>query len=98
MGFGAPANDELADTITVGQYLIRDKDASYLLEVASDKLQDSGILAGDLVIFERSGNYRPGDIVVVLNEDGYELQYLKQGVPLRGIIGVVTGSFRSYHQ
>jgi len=98
MGFAAPADDELADTITVGQYLIRDKDASYLLEVGSDSLAESGILQGDLVIFERSGNYRPGDIVVVLNEEGYHLHYIKKGVLLRDIIGVVTGSFRSYYK
>jgi DNA polymerase V len=98
MGFAAPADDELADTITVGQYLLRDKDASYLLQVESDAMVDAGILRGDMVIFERSHNYRAGDIVVVLTEDGYSLKYFrKQNIGPVQIVGVVTGSFRKYY-
>jgi SOS-response transcriptional repressor LexA len=95
MGFAAPADDELADTITVGRYLLRDKDASYLLQMAGNRLQEAGILDGDMVIFERSTDYRTGDIVVLLGSDGYRLEYFTTGVPGH-IIGVVTGSFRRY--
>jgi len=35
---------------------------------------------GDLVIFERTGSYKQGDIVIALTEDGYTLKFLrKQG-------------------
>ncbi|MDB5238982.1 MAG: polymerase subunit [Candidatus Parcubacteria bacterium] len=77
-GFAAPAEEELADTITVGEYLIGNKDASYMLQVDGDSMQDAGIRTGDMVIFERSQDYKPGDIVVALTEDGYTLKYLRK--------------------
>ncbi len=95
MGFAAPADDELADTITVGAYLLRDKDASYLLQMAGEAMKEEGILDGDMVVFERSHDYRVGDIVVALGEDGYTLTYFKKDTPHQ-IVGVVTGSFRKY--
>lgn len=76
-GFASPSEEELADTITIGDYLIRDKDASYLLEVVGDSMIDAGIQEGDMVIFERTHDYRPGDIVIALTEDGYTIKYLR---------------------
>jgi SOS regulatory protein LexA len=76
-GFATPAEEELADTITIGDYLIRDKDASYLLEVVGDSMKDAGIQEGDMVIFERTHDYKPGDIVIALTEDGYTIKYLR---------------------
>jgi DNA polymerase V len=95
MGFAAPADDELADTITVGRYLLRDKDASYLLQMTGDAMQAEGILDGDMIVFERSHDYRAGDIVVALGDDGYALKYFNKTTSAQ-IIGVVTGSFRKY--
>lgn len=77
-GFASPAEEELADTITVGEHLIRHKESSYLLKVEGDSMKDAGILEGDMVIFERRGDAKPGDIVVALTEDGYTLKYLRK--------------------
>ncbi len=79
-GFASPAEEELADTITVGEHLIRHKESSYLLKVEGDSMRDAGIIEGDMVIFERRADAKAGDIVVALTEDGYTLKYLrKQG-------------------
>lgn len=77
-GFAAPAEDELADTVTIGDYLIGNPNASYLLTVEGDSMEDAGIQSGDMVIFERTQDYKPGDIVVALTEDGYTLKYLRK--------------------
>ncbi len=77
-GFAAPAEEELADTVTIGDYLIGDPNASYLLQVEGDSMQDAGIQSGDMVVFERTQNFKPGDIVVALTEDGYTLKYLRK--------------------
>lgn len=77
-GFASPAEEELADTITVGEYLIRDKNASFLLEVEGDSMMDAGIHEGDMLVFERTGDYKPGDIVIALTEDGYTVKYLRK--------------------
>ena len=77
-GFAAPSEEELADTITIGEYLIDHKASTYLLQVEGDSMKDAGILNGDMVIFERRGDAKPGDIVVALIEDGYTLKYLRK--------------------
>lgn len=77
-GFAAPAEEELADTISIGEHLIRHKESSYLLEVEGDSMVDAGINSGDMVIFERGADAKVGDIVVALTEDGYTLKYLRK--------------------
>lgn len=77
-GFAAPAEEELADTITIGEYLVRHKESSYLLQVEGDSMIDAGIHDKDMVIFERGGDVKPGDIVVALTEEGYTLKYLRK--------------------
>jgi len=77
-GFAAPSEEEIADTITVGDYLIRHKESSYLLQVEGESMIDAGIHPGDMVIFERTNNYKPGDIVIALIEDGYTIKYLRK--------------------
>jgi repressor LexA len=77
-GFAAPAEEELADTITVGEYLLPRPDASYLLTVEGDSMVDAGIQSGDMDVFERTNDVKVGDIVVALTEDGYTLKYLRR--------------------
>lgn len=77
-GFAAPAEEELADTISIGEYLLRRPEASYLLTVEGDSMQDAGIHHGDLVVFERTQDFKVGDIVVALTPDGYTLKYLRK--------------------
>ncbi len=77
-GFASAAEEDLADTISVGEYLIRDKEASFLLQVVGDSMIDAGIHEGDMVIFERTHDYKLGDIVIALTEDGYTLKYLRK--------------------
>ncbi|MDR3548677.1 MAG: LexA family transcriptional regulator [Candidatus Pacebacteria bacterium] len=77
-GFAAPAEDEIADLISVGEYLIPHPNRSYLLQVEGDSMIDAGIQEGDMVIFERTKDAKPGDIVVALTENGYTLKYLRK--------------------
>jgi repressor LexA len=77
-GFAAPAEEELADTITVGEYLMPHPDSSYLLKVEGDSMIDAGIQEGDMVIFERTKEVKVNDIVVALTEDGYTLKFLRR--------------------
>lgn len=77
-GFAAPAEDELADLVSVGEYLIPHPNRSYLLKVEGDSMIDAGVQEGDMVIFERSKDSKPGDMVVALTEDGYTLKFLRK--------------------
>jgi SOS regulatory protein LexA len=77
-GFAAPAEDEMADLVSVGEYLIPHPNKSYLLKVIGDSMVDAGIQEDDMVIFERTKDAKPGQIVVALTEDGYTLKYLRK--------------------
>ena len=49
-----PAEEELIDTMSLDEYLIENKEASYILRVKGDSMIDAGIREGDLVIVERT--------------------------------------------
>src|SRR5262249_10464166 len=63
-GFPSPADEELSDTLSLHAYLIRNKEATYLLKVNGHSMMDAGILPGDLLLVERGAHPRDGDIVI----------------------------------
>src|SRR3989339_139842 len=56
-GFPSPAEEELIDTITLDEYLIKNKEATYMLKVSGDSMIDAGIKPGDIVLAEVDGNW-----------------------------------------
>jgi repressor LexA len=77
-GFAAPIEGELSDMLSISDYLIRNREASYILRVKGDSMKDAGIEEGDMVVFERTPDAKVGDIVVALTDDGYTLKYLRK--------------------
>ena len=55
-GFPSPADEELTDTMSLDAYLIRNRDATYVLKVTGTSMRDAGILPGDLLLVERAGS------------------------------------------
>lgn len=68
-GFPSPAEEELADVITLDELLIRNPQSTFMLRVTGDSMVEEGIRHGDLVLVERTTDIKPGDIVVA-NIDG----------------------------
>jgi len=54
-GFPSPAEEELVDTLSLDDFLIRKPDASYLLKVSGDSMIGAGIHPDDLVIVRVPG-------------------------------------------
>lgn len=63
-GFPSPAEEELIDTITLDQYLISNKDATFILKVSGKSMIGAGINPGDLVLVEKGRSPVNKDIVV----------------------------------
>lgn len=63
-GFPTPAEEEHVSTLSLDEFLIRNPELSYLLQVNGDSMIDAGIMEGDLVIVDRSRTPQVGDIVV----------------------------------
>lgn len=81
-GFPTGAEED-ADTMTIDEYLIHNRESSYLLKVSGDSMIDAGICPGDLVIAERGGKPHEGDIVIAEIDGEWTMKYyrLKRGRP-----------------
>lgn len=77
-GFPAPADEQEIDTMSLDEWLIDDKEASYMLQVKGPSMKDAGIMDGDYVLVERTRNVKPGDIVVADIDGGFTLKYLRK--------------------
>ena len=77
-GFPTAAEEELVDTMSLDDYLIENKEATYLLEVKGESMIDAGIQEGDLVIAERRGDPKDGDIVIAEVDGGWTMKYYKK--------------------
>ncbi len=66
------------DSLNLDQYLVGNKQSTYLLEVKGDSMIDEGIKEGDLVIVERRGDPKDGDIVIAEVDGGWTMKYFKK--------------------
>lgn len=77
-GFPSPAEEELADTLSLDKLLIRNQQATFLLKVSGDSMSGAGILPGDMVIVERGQEAKNGDIVIAEVDGAWTMKYLKK--------------------
>jgi len=77
-GFPTAAEEELADTMTLDEYLIKNKEATFILKVSGDSMKDAGIMQGDMVIVERNSLPKDGDIVVAEVDGGWTIKYFRK--------------------
>ena len=77
-GFPSPAEEALGDIIDLEEFLIRNKEATYMLRVTGDSMIDAGLLPGDLVLVERRSDAKDGDIVIAQVDGGWTLKYFRK--------------------
>lgn len=77
-GFPSPAEEELSDTMSLDEYLIRNKAATYMLKVSGDSMKDAGIMAGDMVLVERGTTAGDGQIVIAEVDGQWTMKYLRK--------------------
>ena len=77
-GFPTAAEESISDMMSLDEYLIENKEATYLLEVKGDSMIDAGIHEGDLVIVERKGEPKDGDIVIADVDGGWTMKYFRK--------------------
>jgi repressor LexA len=83
-GIPTIAEEEILDTMSFDDYLIKDSSKTFILEVKGDSMIDEGIREGDLVIVERTKEPKDGDIVIAEVDGGWTMKFLrkKQGKPI----------------
>lgn len=83
-GWPSPAEEELVDTMSLDDYLIRRPEQTYLVKVTGDSMIDAGIREGDLVIVERGRAPKDGNIVIAQVDGEWTMKtYEKSGGRVR---------------
>jgi repressor LexA len=77
-GFPSPAEEELVDTMTLDEWLIKNKEATYMLKAKGDSMIEAGIMEGDMILVDRSKEAKNGDIVIARLNDGWTVKYLRK--------------------
>lgn len=77
-GFPSPAEEELADTMSLDDLLIQNPAATFLLKVSGDSMSGAGILPGDMVIVDRGQTPKSGDIVIAEVDGAWTMKYLRK--------------------
>ncbi|HET6513586.1 MAG TPA: transcriptional repressor LexA [Thermodesulfovibrionales bacterium] len=77
-GFPSPAEEELADTLSLDDLLIQNRQATFLLKVSGDSMSGAGILPGDMVIVDKSQTPKSGDIVIAEVDGAWTMKYLRK--------------------
>lgn len=77
-GFPSFVDAEDLETITLDDWLVRDKTATFMLKVKGESMIDAGIMEGDYVIVERGREPKSGDIVLANIDSGWTLKYYKK--------------------
>lgn len=77
-GFPTPAEEDILDTVSFDEWLIENKEASFMLRVKGDSMVDAGIFEGDMVVVERTDTFRPGEIVIAEVDGAFTMKYLRK--------------------
>lgn len=77
-GFAAPVEEHAEEQITLENYLIKNRAATFLLRVKGDSMIGAGIHEGDLVLVDKSKTAKPNDIVVGILDGEFTLKRLKK--------------------
>ncbi|MDP3900182.1 MAG: transcriptional repressor LexA [bacterium] len=74
-GLPTDTEEERGDALSLDEYLINQREKTYLLEVNGDSMIDAGIQEGDLVIVEQGRVPKVGEIVVAEVDNEWTLKY-----------------------
>ncbi|MBI4432383.1 MAG: repressor LexA [Candidatus Omnitrophica bacterium] len=77
-GWPSPAEEELADVMSLDEYLIKHPDQTFLIKVSGDSMIDAGIHAGDLVLVERGRQPKHQDIVIAEVDNEWTMKYYEK--------------------
>jgi repressor LexA len=77
-GFPSAAEQENLEQISLDDYLIKNKEASFILKVSGYSMKDAGILPGDMVLVDRSVSAVNNDIVIAEVDGAWTIKYLRK--------------------
>ena len=92
-GWPSPAEEELTDTMNLEEWLVHNREATFMLKVSGDSMIDAGIHPGDMLLVERGRTPKNGDIVVAEVDSQWTLKYFEK----RGAVVTLVPANKKYH-
>jgi SOS regulatory protein LexA len=77
-GFPSNAEEEVADAITLDEWLIKDRGSTYMLKVSGESMRDAGIRPGDTALVERGRQPKNNDIVIACVDGKWTMKYYQK--------------------
>jgi SOS regulatory protein LexA len=77
-GWPSPAEEELADTLSLDEFLIENPAATFMLKVSGDSMTGAGIMPGDMVLVDKGATPKSGDIVIAEVDNEWTMKYLRK--------------------
>ena len=77
-GFPSPASDYEDKKISLDDYCIQNRAATFFITVAGDSMDGAGIFDGDLVVVDRSLRAKTGDVIVALVDSEFLIKILRR--------------------
>lgn len=74
-GFPSPAEEELADVLSLDEFLIKKPEATFMLTVSGDSMIEAGIHPGDILLVERGATPRNRDVVIAQVDEEWTLKF-----------------------
>lgn len=77
-GFPSPADDYVADTLDLNDYLMPRKEASFLLRAKGESMLGVGIHDGDILVIDRSITPKDGSVVIATVDGQFTVKTLEK--------------------
>jgi repressor LexA len=83
-GWPSPAEEELQDTMSLDEWLISNREATFMLKVQGDSMTGVGIMPGDMVLVQRGKQAEQGDVVIAEVDGKWTMKTLRyrRGTPV----------------
>ncbi len=78
IGFGSPSGDTGVTCLDLNDILVRHPQATFLMRIAGDAMQEAGIDSGDLVLIDRAIAPSNGHVVIAIVDDEFVCRRLSQ--------------------
>lgn len=75
-GFPSPADDYLESSLSIDEYLIENKPASFFVKVTGHSMHAAGIYENDIAVVNRALTAKSGDIVIGVIDNEFLIKEL----------------------
>lgn len=85
-------------TMSLDEYIVKNKEATYMLSVVGDALVEYGMYDGDMVLVERGRVPKIGDLVIAWHGDSFRIKKytIQNGQESLHAEAVVVATIRKY--